>query len=116
MILVVGATGDLGSRVTRRLRAEGQPVRCLVRAGSNDAGLRGIGAEVVRGDLTAPVSLGAACEGIDTVIATATAITRRLGGASFASIREVDEKGVRQRGIDPRKATDFLKEQAAQLT
>lgn len=94
MILVVGATGDLGSRVTRRLRAEGQPVRCLVRAGSNDAGLRGIGAGVVRGDLTAPASLGAACEGIDTVIATATAITRRLSGASSASIREVDEGGM----------------------
>ena len=94
MILVVGASGDLGSRVTRRLRVEGQPVRCLVRAGSNDAGLRGIGAEVVRGDLTAPASLGAACEGIDTVIATATAMGRRLGGASSASIREVDERGM----------------------
>jgi uncharacterized protein YbjT (DUF2867 family) len=94
MILVVGATGDLGSRVIRRLRAEGQPVRCLVRTGTDDAGPRGIGAEVVRGDLTAPASLGAACEGINTVIATATAITRRLGGARTSSIREVDGKGM----------------------
>ncbi|MCU1517024.1 MAG: NAD-dependent epimerase/dehydratase family protein [Pseudarthrobacter sp.] len=94
MILVVGATGDLGSRITRRLRAEGQPVRCLVRTGSNDAGLRGIGAEVVGGDLTVPASLGAACEGIDTVIATATAMGRRLSGASSSSIREVDGKGM----------------------
>ncbi|MCU1566211.1 MAG: NAD-dependent epimerase/dehydratase family protein [Pseudarthrobacter sp.] len=94
MILVVGATGDLGSRVTRRLRAEGQPVRCLVRAGTNDAGLRGMGAEVARGDLTEPASLGAACAGVDTVIATATAIGRRLSGASSASIREVDGKGM----------------------
>jgi uncharacterized protein YbjT (DUF2867 family) len=94
MILVVGATGDLGSRVARRLRAEGQPVRCLVRAGTNDAALREMGAEVVRGDLTAPASLGAACEGIDTVIATATAISRRLSGARSSSIGEVDEKGM----------------------
>lgn len=94
MILVVGATGDLGSRVTGRLRSEGQPVRCLVRTGTNDAGLREIGAEVVRGDLTVPASLGAACEGIDTVIATATAIGRRLTGASSSTIVEVDEKGM----------------------
>jgi uncharacterized protein YbjT (DUF2867 family) len=31
MILVVGATGLLGMRVCERLRAEGRPVRALVR-------------------------------------------------------------------------------------
>jgi uncharacterized protein YbjT (DUF2867 family) len=56
--------------------------------------LRVIGAEIVRGDLTVPASLGAACEGIDTVIATATAIGRRLTGASSSAIVEVDEKGM----------------------
>jgi uncharacterized protein YbjT (DUF2867 family) len=94
MILVVGATGDLGSHVTSRLRSEGQSVRCLVRTSTNDGGLREIGAEVVRGDLTVPASLGAACEGIDTVIATATAIGRRLAGASKLTIGEVDGKGM----------------------
>jgi uncharacterized protein YbjT (DUF2867 family) len=94
MILVVGATGDLGSRVASRLRSEGQPVRCLVRTSTDDAGLRETGAEVVRGDLTVPTSLGAACEGIDAVIATATAIGRRLTGASTSTIGDVDEKGM----------------------
>jgi uncharacterized protein YbjT (DUF2867 family) len=94
MILVVGATGDLGSRVARRLRSEGQPVRCLVRASTDDSGLRQLGAEVVRGDLTVPAGLGAACEGIDTVIATATAIGRRLARANSPSIGDVDEKGM----------------------
>jgi uncharacterized protein YbjT (DUF2867 family) len=94
MILVVGATGDLGGRVTRRLLSEGQPVRCLLRAGKDHTVLREIGAEIVRGDLTLPVSLKAACEGIDTVIATATAIGRRLAGASSSTIREVDEEGM----------------------
>jgi uncharacterized protein YbjT (DUF2867 family) len=83
MILVVGATGDLGSRVTSRLRLEGQSVRCLVRTSTDDAGLRGIGAEVVHGDLTVPASLGAACGGVGTVIATATAITRRKLGRRY---------------------------------
>ncbi|MDQ0924289.1 uncharacterized protein YbjT (DUF2867 family) [Pseudarthrobacter sp. W1I19] len=94
MILVVGATGDLGSRVTGRLRVQGLPVRCLVRSGTNDAWLRQIGAEAVRGDLTAPASLRAACEGIDTVIATATAIGRRLAGANSLTLGEIDEKGM----------------------
>jgi uncharacterized protein YbjT (DUF2867 family) len=94
MILVVGATGDLGSRVTGRLRAQGQQVRCLVRSSTNDAWLRRIGAEAVPGDLTAPGSLRAACEGIDTVIATATAISRRLAGASASSLGDIDEKGM----------------------
>jgi uncharacterized protein YbjT (DUF2867 family) len=94
MILVVGATGDLGSRVTAQLRLEGQPVRCLVRTSTDDAGLRGIGAEVVRGDLTVPASLRAACGGIDVLIATATAITRRLAGARSPTIGEVDEEGM----------------------
>jgi uncharacterized protein YbjT (DUF2867 family) len=94
MILVVGATGDLGSRVARRLRSEGQSVRCLVRAGTDDSGLHQIGAEVVRGDLTVPASLGGACAGVGTVIATATAIGRRLAGANSPSIGEVDEKGM----------------------
>ncbi|MBT2531702.1 NAD(P)H-binding protein [Arthrobacter sp. ISL-48] len=94
MILVVGATGDLGSRCARRLRSEGQPVRCLVRGSEGEVVLRGVGAEVVRGDLTVPASLRAACEGVDTVIATATAIARRLDGSSSSTIREVDEEGM----------------------
>ncbi|MET3810687.1 NAD(P)H-binding protein [Arthrobacter sp. UYEF3] len=94
MILVVGATGDLGGRVARLLRSEGQAVRCLVRQSSDDTGLRELGAEVVRGDLTAPASLKAACQDLDTVIATATAISRRLAGTSPATIRAVDEQGM----------------------
>ncbi|RAX47132.1 hypothetical protein DQ354_02750 [Arthrobacter sp. AQ5-06] len=95
MILVVGATGDLGGRVARLLRSDGQDVRCLVRRHSDDAGLRGIGADIARGDLTEPATLAAACQGVDTVIATATAITRRLAGTYPATIRSADEDGTR---------------------
>ena len=56
MFLIVGATGELGGRVVRLLRADGHEVRCLVRAGTDDAGLREVGASVVRGDLTDPSS------------------------------------------------------------
>lgn len=94
MILLVGATGDLGGRVARLLRSAGQEVRCLVRDPTDDAGLLAIGAQTVRGDLLDRTSLAAACQGIDTVIATATAISRRIAGTSSASIQEVDGIGM----------------------
>lgn len=94
MILLVGATGDLGSRVARLLLSAGQTVRCLVRQNTDDAPLRAVGAEISRGDLTEPATLASACDSADTVIATATAMTRRLQGRSQASIRDVDEVGM----------------------
>jgi uncharacterized protein YbjT (DUF2867 family) len=59
MILVVGATGLVGSDVCRRLAARGRPVRALVRATSDPAkvdALRALGVEVAHGDLHDPAS------------------------------------------------------------
>jgi uncharacterized protein YbjT (DUF2867 family) len=56
--------------------------------------IRESGAEVVRGDLADPPSLAAACEGVRTVIASATAIARVLAGAKHPSIHEADEVGM----------------------
>jgi nucleoside-diphosphate-sugar epimerase len=49
---------------------------------------------VVVGDLSDPAGLESVCDGIDTVVATATVIGRRLAGARHPSIREVDERGM----------------------
>jgi uncharacterized protein YbjT (DUF2867 family) len=95
VILVVGGTGDLGSRVVRRLREEkDEPVRCLVRAGADRSRLSALGVEMVEGDLTAPESLDAACRGVETVVASATVIARRLTGARRPSVKDVDEVGM----------------------
>ena len=94
MILVVGGTGELGGRVVRLLRDRGEPVRCLVRPGTPTDKLEAAGVQVVRGDLTDGASLPAAVEEADTVVATATAIARRLAGAKAPSIRQVDEEGM----------------------
>ena len=59
IILVVGGTGDLGSRVVRLLGEQGHDVRCMIREASSETDLRALGAEVVRGDLTDPASLPA---------------------------------------------------------
>lgn len=89
MLLVVGGTGDLGGRVVRLLAGQGHQVRCLVR----DDGT-GLTVETVRGDLTDHASLRMACQDVDTVVATATAIGRRLAGRRGPSIREVDGLGM----------------------
>jgi uncharacterized protein YbjT (DUF2867 family) len=94
MLLVVGGTGELGGRVVRLLRDQGNEVRCLVRVGSDAGELRRIGAQVVSGDLTNAESLAAACQGITTVVATATVIARRLAGARKPSIKDADEIGM----------------------
>jgi uncharacterized protein YbjT (DUF2867 family) len=56
--------------------------------------LRELGAEIVRGDLADPTSLTAACEGAQSVVASATAIARVLAGAKHPSIYEADEVGM----------------------
>lgn len=76
MILVVGATGNLGGAVTRMLLAQGQPVRILARSQSNYQPLADAGAQVMLGDLKQRGSLDAACEGADTVITTANSAAR----------------------------------------
>jgi uncharacterized protein YbjT (DUF2867 family) len=77
MILVVGATGRLGGDITRRFHALGYPVRALVRASSDPekvSALKALGIECVSGDLCDPASLTAACQGVETVVTTATAM------------------------------------------
>jgi uncharacterized protein YbjT (DUF2867 family) len=94
MILVVGATGHLGSVVCERLAKHGRPVRALVRATSNPdslARLRGLGAELVEGDLQDRASLDAACVGVDAVISSASSISSRVG----SYIATVDLQGQR---------------------
>jgi len=90
-ILVVGATGLLGSEVCRLLRGSRHPVRGIIRRGSpHEEMLRAIGVELVPGDLNDPRSLEAACRGVGTVVSTATGAARRLPGDS---LRNVDWAG-----------------------
>ena len=65
MILVTGATGNVGRNVVRELLADGQQVRALTRR-PESAGLPE-GVEVVRGDLAEPGSLPAALDGVQAV-------------------------------------------------
>jgi uncharacterized protein YbjT (DUF2867 family) len=86
MILVVGSTGFLGSEICRRLTSQGKAVRGLVRATSNPervAALKAWGVETVLGDLRNPSSLAEACQGVETVITTATTTISMQPGDSI---------------------------------
>ncbi len=71
MILVVGATGDLGSEVVHALRAADAPVRCLVRQGGAYFWLNETGASYFFGDLRQADTLRRACEGVRWVVSCA---------------------------------------------
>jgi len=89
MILVVGATGLVGSEVCQRLMRRGEPVRALVRATSSKEkieGLRSLGVELCVGDLKDPQSIVAACRGVNAVISTASSTLTRQPGDSIESV------------------------------
>ncbi|MDH3524704.1 MAG: SDR family oxidoreductase [Acidobacteriota bacterium] len=76
-ILVAGATGMVGGEAARILSSGGNAVRALVRStsgGEKVAPLKSAGIEVVEGDLRDRPSLDAACEGVDAVITTVSAM------------------------------------------
>jgi len=85
MLLVLGATGELGIGVVRQARAQGAAVRALVRPGTAADDLTELGVEIVRGDLADPPYLAGVCEGVDVVVATASAIVPRKGERSTST-------------------------------
>lgn len=84
-VLVVGATGQLGTAVVRQALARGRQVRALVRPSSDHAHLRTPGVELAFGDLRDRASLMRACRGVTDVIATANVVIPR-GRAGFDEV------------------------------
>ncbi|WP_335987159.1 SDR family oxidoreductase [Glycomyces sp. MUSA5-2] len=62
MILVTGATGSTGRHLVAQLKAQGAPVRALVRDAAKGEAL---GVEYAVGDFDDPASLAAAMDGVD---------------------------------------------------
>lgn len=76
-ILVVGATGMLGSDICQRLTAAGKSVRALFRASSDPAKvskLKSLGVETIQGDVRDRASLDQACQGVTAVVSTVSSM------------------------------------------
>lgn len=71
--LVVGATGWLGTSIVRELQAQKKAIRALVRRTSDYSRFESPDIELAFGDLRDPDSLERACEGVDAILATASA-------------------------------------------
>ena len=96
MITVMGATGNTGGEVARRLLRAGQPVRALGRSAAKLAALAAAGAEARAGDAADPAFLSAAFRGADAVYAMLPfdpaapdhlEAQRRLGEAIVTALR-----------------------------
>jgi uncharacterized protein YbjT (DUF2867 family) len=67
-VLVTGATGNVGSRVIRKLREREVPVRAFVRDAGKATTMLGDGVELAVGDFGDPGSVRAALEGAEGVL------------------------------------------------
>ncbi|MCA1223928.1 NmrA family NAD(P)-binding protein [Streptomyces sp. 8L] len=91
MILVTGATGNIGTEAVRLLAARGVPTRALIRDAARvprDGGWDGV--EIAVGDFGRPDSLDAALAGVDTLLL----ITPSILAAEIAAIDSAVRQGV----------------------
>ncbi len=70
-VLVVGASGQLGGAIARKLLAAGVPVRALARTRAKLEPLGRLGADVVAGDLSDLPAVSAALRDVTQIVATA---------------------------------------------
>jgi uncharacterized protein YbjT (DUF2867 family) len=99
-VLITGAAGFIGRQLTKRVLAEGYPVRCLVRGDTSPLAPE---AEMIRGDLLEPSSLAPAMEGVDTAFYLVHSMTggragfqRRDQAAAKNFVAAADKAGVRR--------------------
>jgi dihydroflavonol-4-reductase len=74
-VLVTGASGFVGNAVARACVRSGREVRVLVRKSSDTKWIRGMGAELIYGDLRQPETLAKALEGCDELYHVAAQYT-----------------------------------------
>lgn len=91
--LVTGASGFVGSHVTRMLVERGEEVRVFVRPQSSLLALEGVPVEKVYGDLRDPASMVRAVAGVDRVFHVAA--DYRLGAARPQEIYDSNVTGTR---------------------
>lgn len=91
--LVTGVTGLLGNNVLRLLAERGEPVRALVRAGSDPRPLEALNVERAEGDVCDAASVRRAVEGVERVVHCAGFV--RIGWTKLEEGRQINVVGSR---------------------
>jgi uncharacterized protein YbjT (DUF2867 family) len=118
-VLIAGATGFVGARLTRSLHGSDVPVRCLVRDRSRAAGLEAEGCELRVGDVTDAKSLEGAGRGVEVAYYLVHAMAgggdfaarEKLAAGNFARMarREGVERTVYLGGLGGEQASEHLR-------
>jgi uncharacterized protein YbjT (DUF2867 family) len=125
VILLTGATGLVGSALLRRLLAQGEDVRCLVRE-PRRLGPNRVRVQITLGDLADPVSVRQAVRGVSVVVHLAASIRDQPGGSieelnamsSIRLLRDAQRAGVERfvyfsaLGATPSSRTRFFRAKA----
>ena len=96
-ILLAGATGDLGLRIARALRARGAGVRAVVRRGTaaeRTSPLLAIGVTIVEVDLDDTAQVTAACKGVDCVVSALNGLRATIIGSQSVLLDAAIAEGV----------------------
>lgn len=111
IILLAGAAGDLGARITKALVSRGAAVRALVRIDASDADkdrLASIGAKIASADVNDIDSVAAACAGASCVVSALNGLGDVVLGRQGVLLDAAVKAGV-PRFISSDYSLDFIK-------
>lgn len=103
LVLVVGASGNLGGKVVRELLARGATVRATFHKRPPPAGV-----EAVQADLADPIALTNACAGVHTVISAVQGLGETILDGQTNLLHAAEAAGV-ARFIPSDYSVDFFK-------
>ena len=92
-VLILGATGFIGSAVVTELLRNGYAVLALARSTKAENQLLEQGAEVVRGDLRAPTRWSRIVREVDGIVHTAATFTNDMGAVDREVVKEIVAQG-----------------------
>jgi uncharacterized protein YbjT (DUF2867 family) len=104
MILLTGATGNVGKPLVGLLVAAGVPSKAFVRDPGRAHGALGRGVELVEGDFAAPASIEGALDGVDRLFLLSGNPEHEgnvIGAALRAGVRRVVKQSALAAGLEP---------------
>lgn len=93
-ILVIGASGFVGSHLTNALLAGGYTVRCLMRDPARMQRLTTAQCETVKGDVSDPASLQRALQSMDAVYVSMHTISRQQPDTAHQGFVDIEKQGL----------------------